>query len=200
MKTLLTTLLIFLFSVSGSLEAQKTSMDSKILEKSTITIDGTSNVHDWTSEVKQINSNIIFNAEAMKADNPFSPVQSLTLTIPVDKIDSGKGGMNRRMHGALKKDDHPNIRFELVSSEVKNGNASDNKFELSVTGDLTIAGVTNKVTIPVTAVQDAGNTYKFSGSYEINMKDYNMDPPTAMLGAVRSGEMVTVNFDIYVSN
>lgn len=200
MKTLLTTILLLLFSLSGNLEAQKTNSDSKVLEKSTITIDGTSNVHDWTSEVKQINSNIIFNAGAMKADNPSNPVQSFTLTIPVEKIDSGKGGMNRRMHGALKKDDHPEIRFELLSSELKNGNSSNNTFELSITGDLTIAGVSKKVTIPVTAVQDTGNTYKFSGSYEINMKDYNVDPPTAMLGAVRSGEMVTVNFDIFVSN
>ncbi len=200
MKTLLTAFLIMLFSFSGSLEAQKTSSNSKVLEKSTITIDGTSNVHDWTSEVKQINSDIAFNVESLKADNPSNPVQSLMLTIPVGKIDSGKGGMNKKMHGALNKNNHPDIRFELISSELKNGITSDNAFELSVTGDLTIAGVSKKVTIPVTAVQDTGNTYKFSGSYEINMKDYDVDPPTAMLGAVRSGEMVTVNFDIFVSN
>lgn len=199
MKTLLTTLFFFLFTLSGSIEAQKADSASKISEKSSITIDGTANVHDWSSEVEQINSNITFNAEMMMGEEPSNPVESLTLTIPVDKIESGKGGMNRKMHGALKKDKHPNITFELTSSELKNRTASDSAFELSVTGDLTIAGVTKNVTLPV-AASLVDNSYKFSGSYEINMKDYDVDPPTAMFGAIRSGEMVTVNFDILVEN
>lgn len=198
MKTLLITLIISMFSISGSIEAQETNF--RVLDKSTIQIEGTSNVHDWTSDVEQINSQISFNTEALQAENPSSPVESLSLTIPVAKIESGKGAMNRKMHGALKEDKHPNITFELSGSELAEGDISDSKFELTVKGKLTVAGVTKDVTIPVTANLIDGNTYQFSGNYKINMKDYKVDPPTAMFGAVRAGEMVTVVFDIFVAN
>lgn len=198
MKTLLITLIISMFSISGSIEAQETT--SRVLDKSTIQIEGTSNVHDWTSDVEQINAKISFNAEVLQAENPSSPVESLSLTIPVAKIESGKGAMNRKMHGALKEDKHPNITFELSGSELAEGDISDSKFELTVKGKLTVAGVTKDVTIPVTANLADGNTYQFSGNYKINMKDYKVDPPTAMFGAVRAGEMVTVVFDIFVVN
>lgn len=117
MKTLVTTLTLFLFSLSGSIEAQET--DVKVLENSTIKIEGTSNVHDWTAKAEQIRADIRFHAAALQEEQPASPVQSLWLVIPANRIESGKSGMNRKMYDALKVDKHPQITFELTGSELK---------------------------------------------------------------------------------
>jgi len=35
----------------------------------------------------------------------------------------------------------------------------------------------------------------FNGTQNINMKDYDVDPPKAMFGAIKAGEEVDVIFD-----
>lgn len=192
MKYLLTTTFFFLSVVFGTVVAQQNNIT--VLDKSTMQIEGTSNVHDWSADVKKMNFDISFNSSALDSDSISNPVESLSLTIPVEKMESGKGGLDRRMHDALKKDDHPNITYELISSEVTE--SSDYSFQLNTTGTVTIAGVSKEISFPVeAAIQNDGN-YKFTGNYEINMKDYDVEPPTAMFGAVRSGEKVTISFEL----
>src|SRR6056297_1901421 len=122
MKSLFTTLLIFLFTISGNVLAQSDSYE--ILDKSTIQVEGTSTLHDWTSNVEEFTSYIKFNAAALEGDTLNSPVESLSLTIPVKSIESGKGGMNRRTYDALKSDDFPNIMFQMNKAELVNADSA----------------------------------------------------------------------------
>jgi polyisoprenoid-binding protein YceI len=197
MKSLFTTLLIFLFTISGNVLAQSDSYE--ILEKSTIQVEGTSTLHDWTSDVEEFGSYIKFNAAALEGDTLSNPVESLSLTIPVESIESGKGGMNRRTYDALKSDDFPNIMFQMNNAELVNADSALTSMELSVEGNLTIAGTSKNITLPVTGTKQEDGSYKFTGEYEINMKDYNVDPPSAMFGTIKAGEVVTVPFEIYVA-
>ncbi|PAU94725.1 hypothetical protein CK503_04420 [Aliifodinibius salipaludis] len=196
MKSLFTTLLIFLFTISGNVLAQSDSY--KILEKSTIQVEGTSTLHDWTSDVEKFSSYIKFNAAALEGDTLNNPVESLSLTIPVKSIESGKGGMNRRTYDALKSDDFPNIMFQMNKAELVSSDSSLTSMKLNVEGSLTIAGTSNNITLPVTGTKQDDGSFKFTGEYEINMKDYKVDPPSAMLGTIKAGEMVTIPFEIYV--
>lgn len=197
MKSLFTTLLIFLFTISGNVLAQSDSYE--ILEKSTIQVEGTSTLHDWTSDVEEFGSYIKFNPAALEGDTLSNPVESLSLTIPVESIESGKGGMNRRTYDALKSDDFPNIMFQMNNAELVNADSALTSMELSVEGNLTIAGTSKNITLPVTGTKQEDGSYKFTGEYEINMKDYNVDPPSAMFGTIKAGEVVTVPFEIYVA-
>lgn len=193
MKSLLTSLLFFLSIAVGSAVAQQNNIT--LLEKSTMKIEGTSNVHDWTADVEQINATANFNTSALKADSMQNPVTALTLTIPVEGTESGKGGMNRRMHDALKKDKHPNITFKLSSAEITN--SSDSTFQLNTKGTLTIAGVSREISLPVDGSIVGDGSYKFTGSYELDMTNYKVEPPSAMFGAIQAGEKVTVVFELF---
>lgn len=196
MKYLLTSLIMFLSVAIGNVLAQSSSVT--LLEKSTMQIDGTSNVHDWTADVEQMDFDISFDQSAVEGDTLQNPVSDLSLTVPVEGLESGKGRMNGKIYDALKKDDHPTITFEMSSSELTEAN-SDTGFMLNTSGTLTVAGTSNDINFPVEGtIQDDG-TFMFTGSYEIDMNDYNVDPPTAMFGAVRSGEMVTINFELFFS-
>ncbi|NGP87049.1 YceI family protein [Fodinibius halophilus] len=197
MKTLLTNLILILFVATSSLTAQTT--DYVLLDKSTMQIDGTSTIHDWTSEVEEINTTINIEKEALKEETVNTPVKTFTMSIPVKSIESGKGGMNKKTYKALKEDDHPNITFKIDSTEMLNYNSSSSTMDLNVTGELAIAGVNRTISLPVKgAIQDEG-IYKFTGNYEINMKDYDIDPPSAVFGTIKSGEKVTVSFELYFS-
>ena len=195
MKSLFTTLLTVLVFTLGSAIAQQNTLT--LLDKSTMKIDGTSNLHDWTANAKTINTNMSFSVEELEAESPQNPVESLSLTIPVEQLESGKGGMNRRMYNALKKDNHPNITFELSSTTLEHVNPDSSSFTLNTSGMLTIAGVSKEVSFTVEgSIQDDGS-YNFSGAHKINMTEYNVEPPSAMLGAIKCGEIVTVKFDLF---
>ncbi|WP_445663991.1 YceI family protein [Fodinibius sp. AD559] len=197
MKSLFTTFLIFLFTISGNVLAQSNSYE--ILKKSTMQVEGTSTLHDWTSDVEEFSSYIKFDATTLEGDSISNPVQSLSLTIPVKSIKSGKGGMDRRTYDALKSDDFPNIMFQMNNAEITTTDSALTSMELNVEGNLTIAGTSNTITLPVTGEKQEDGSFKFTGEYEINMKDYNVDPPSAMLGTIKAGEMVTVVFEMYVA-
>lgn len=196
MKSILLSMLLFLFAVSGSVTAQ--SSNYELLDKSTMQVDGTSTIHDWTVDVEEINIDFEFNASALASNPDDNPVSSLTLSAPVEEMESGKGRMNGKMYDALKKDDHPNITFDLSSAEVTEA-ASESSFTLNTTGTLTIAGVSEEINFPVQGSVVEDGVYAFSGSYELNMKDYDVDPPSAMFGTIKSGETVTISFELFFS-
>ncbi|MEQ8807891.1 MAG: YceI family protein, partial [Imperialibacter sp.] len=73
-------------------------------------------------------------------------------------------------------------------------------FAVEAKGNLTIAGKTNAVTLPVAGKRDANGKYSFEGSYKLNMKDYDMEPPTAMFGQIVTGEEVEISVNLIVEN
>ncbi len=194
MKSLLTSILLLLSVSVGSAVAQQNTV--QLLDKSTMQIEGTSNVHDWTADVEQLNTDFNFNPSAFNEDSIQNPVNAFTLTIPVEQLESGKGGMNRRMHDALKKDKHPNITFNITSSELAE-QTSDSTFQLNTSGTLTIAGVSRDISLAVEGSILENGSYKFTGSYTLNMTDYKVEPPSAMFGAIKCGETVTVVFELF---
>ena len=44
--------------------------------------------------------------------------------------------------------------------------------------------------------QDSGDKITFSGEKELKMTDFNVTPPTAMFGAIKSGDDITIKYDV----
>src|SRR5664280_1312897 len=103
---------------------------------------------------------------------------------------------HRRSNDFLAMDDYPEITF--VSTGARQ--VDDTTFEL--TGDLTIKGVTNSITIPFTfegAARDPfGNTrVGFEGSVTISRKDYGITWNAALeTGGVLVGDKVVLEFEV----
>ena len=196
-KVLSIVTLLFLLFVTNTAFGQANAYEMH--ESSTMTIEGTSTLHDWESDVEEFSLEISMNQDAFTGSAAEGAISSLSLQAAVESIKSGKGGMDRRTYDALQEEDHPYITFNLTSAELADSVETDNEFTLNVTGDLTIAGVTNTVSFPVTGMMESDNSYRFEGNHEINMIDYEVDPPTAMLGTIKTGEVVTVNFNILLT-
>ena len=196
MKSMITSFFILLLVTTLSAESQNPVTEAYTLaEQSTMTVEGTSTIHDWELEVKDLSTSVALNPELLQNEQPASPVSNVSLTVPVKKMDSGKGGMNRKIYGALKEDEHPNITFSLDSTELATP-PENGSFTLNVSGNLTIAGHTRAISLPVTGTLTEEGNLRFAGSYKLNMTDYKVDPPTAVFGTIRSGEEVTIKFDL----
>ncbi|UAB84844.1 YceI family protein [Zunongwangia sp. SCSIO 43204] len=165
-------LLIFLFvGASGN------SQNLKPI-KTEILVEGTSNIHDWEMTSEKAVANVETNS---------GNVSKISVEIPVKSLESGKGGMDKNAYKALNEDDYPTVKFS--STEVS---AS------KITGKLTINGKTKTVAIPV-STKKASQGVEISGKHTINMTDFGIEPPTALMGTIKTGEEVTINFNFQVN-
>lgn len=179
MVRIITTLALTLVFTATSLAQLKVNHS-----KSSMTIDGTSNVHDWTSAVEIINGNMNAEINGTQVES----IQSLSLSIPVNSIKSGKSTMDKNTYKAMNADAHPTISYRLKSASI-NGNKA------TLEGTLTINGVSKTVKINVDCIASAG-TVALKGAYALKMSDYKIEPPVAMMGAMKTGDGVKLNFNV----
>jgi polyisoprenoid-binding protein YceI len=160
-------------------------------DETSISIQGTSNLHDWKMEAEDIKGFAISILKNGSIDN----FKNARITVDVEDIESGKRIMNNKTYEALKSEKHPQITFELES--IKDFYAAGTRFSGKATGTLTIAGESRNVSIPFNGkLKNNGNHINISGDYSLKMTSYNVDPPTAMLGSLTTGDKVTVAYNI----
>ncbi|MDP4291063.1 MAG: YceI family protein [Bacteroidota bacterium] len=157
-----------------------------VAKASSVKIQGTSSVHAWESATEQVNGEMVLSNGKQ--------IQSLMVKIPVKSIKSGKGLMDSKTYEAFDSDKNPSIIFQQTeASAVK---ISGKEVETNVTGNLSMAGVSKKITIKSTGKILGDGSYQFKGSVPIKMSDFRMKPPTAMMGMLKTGDGVTINFDV----
>ena len=166
-------------------------------QTSTVKIIGTSTLHDWTMQGTTINGGIDVAPEI--AADPFQPQAwssempvLVTVKIPVVAIKSEHDRMNNIMLDAMKAKSNPEIRYELT--EAVPANAGSDPFVVKTKGKLTIAGVTRDLLMDVVASRDGDKRYVLTGQTPIRMTDFGITPPVTMLGTLKTGDLVKVNF------
>jgi len=166
--------------------------------ESRIWVEGTSNVKNFKCTSKALQATVDASADAVRAVlGGEKAVTAVQLTVPEKSLDCGTGTMNGHMLEALKNKEHPDIGFRLVSYDLT---TADSGRAGTLNGVLTINGVDKTIAIPVKLTAGAAGELRVTGKYELNMKDYGVKPPTLMLGTMRVGEKVTVNFDLLLKS
>ncbi len=180
-----------------------TQVSYKVDEGSTMTITGTSTLHDWTSKVNEIGGDFVFKNEIKDKKLPKSGsiVEQIKMVIPVLSIESPRGStMDNKTYNALKSEDHPEMIFEVKSDNIESIiDKSAEKFLLKVTGDLTLAGYTKEITIDLEGQKLTNGQLKFLGAYPIDMVEFEIEPPSAMFGQIKTGKDVVIDFDLLLS-
>ncbi|GAA3425058.1 YceI family protein [Streptosporangium sandarakinum] len=132
----------------------------------------------------------------INGDDPAA--SSARVVIKAASIDTRNAQRDEHLRGNdfLAMDDHPEITF--VSTAVR----QTGETEFDLTGDLTIKGVTNQVTIPFTYEGTAADPFGnlrvgFEGSVTINRKDYGVTWNAALeTGGVLVGEKIVLEFEV----
>jgi polyisoprenoid-binding protein YceI len=156
---------------------------------------GTSNLHNWTMEAKDITCSAKFNFLPGNGNQPKS-LTELSLSVPVKNLKSGESSMDSRAYTALKAKTYTDIAFVLTSATIVPG--QKDHFLIRGTGNLSIAGVTNPVSMDVNCQVSPDGIITCIGSEKLKMTDYQIKPPTFMLGALKTGNDLTINFTVVV--
>lgn len=159
---------------------------------STITVSGTSSLHDW-----DVVSNS-FNGKIQIKDITTGQLESLEVYIDSESLKSGKNAMDKKTYKALKTDKFKSIKFKML--EVKsNKKIDDSTYEMRLVGEMTICGETKMKTIDF-LLSKTGNALNATGSCAMKMTDFNIEPPTALLGAITTGDDITIKFNTNFKN
>lgn len=164
---------------------------------SSVTISGTSTIHDWTMKGSTIGGAIEIapdiaadptRSASWKSDKP----ALVTVTIPVTAIKSEHAKMDSVMLDAMKAKQFPEVKYELTQATPVKGNAE--AFVLRTSGRVTVAGVTRDVEMDIAGTKTGAKSYAFAGEVPMTMTSFGIKPPTAMLGTIKSGDAIKVAF------
>lgn len=157
---------------------------------SKITVAGTSTMHDWTMTSEDVKVQASLN----NSGSGGYVVEVLRFSVPVNTLKSGKSGMDDNAYKALKEKKFPTITFELGNTGAGGASA------VEATGQLTIAGVTKTIAINGKVERLSNGDVKITGTYKLSMNDYQVEPPSFMFGTVNTGEEVTIDYQLILSN
>src|SRR5262249_2809352 len=106
--------------------------------------------------------------------------------------------MDDIMNDSLRGRDHPKIHYWLDHLVLKHsGKGLDTPNEYDAHGHLTVAGVTNEISMPVTVLVSGSGQLKILGRAAVKMSDFNIEPPSPRiaLGFIKTGDEVRISFD-----
>lgn len=158
------------------------------LVRSTVKIEGTSTLHDWSAEVTKASGKAV-----MQEGGGNLSISSVNIDMEVGSVKSDKGStMENNIYNALKGKTYPKITFQLTKVNSVSGTAAD--LTANVSGNLTIAGTTKAVDLAVKGKKKANGELEFSGTKKMKMTTFNVKPPSFMFGAMKTGDDITITF------
>jgi len=168
-------------------------------------IEGTSTVHDWRVEGKIIGGKFLAGADfplTKEAAKPGPVTAKADIFIPVRSLKSVKDGkpysnsMDDIMYEKLLEKTSKLIKYslkEFTFQEVRESGGPVLLFEAK--GDLTVAGVTKPITMPVEMrVDTEGKQLRFTGGLSSMMSDFKIETPVALGGTIKTGNDVKLGF------
>ncbi|PZX93647.1 YceI family protein [Flavobacterium aquariorum] len=179
-KTIITSMV--LFTMTLTVNAQKTyNLDAK----TNFSVFGTSTLHDW--EMKSPSRTGAANLTV--TDSKITDINSIDITLPAESIKSEKKSMDKVAYETLKTDKFKNIKYVLKSAD------KVNETTWNLTGTYTIAGVSKVLKTQVKTTVTNG-VVNIQGSNKITFSEFGMKSPTAMFGAIKTGEDLTIKFNL----
>jgi len=175
---LLTMLLIVTF---GNAQVKYSAKDDLNL-----LVSGTSTLHDWDMKEARGECTAFF---AFNASGDITALTSLSVIIPAEGLKSEHSGMDKNAYKALKTSAAPTISYKLISASVS-GNT------IKCTGKLNIAGTTKDADIIATYKLNSDKSITVNGKKNISMKDFSMEPPSFMMGTIKTGNDIVLKFDV----
>lgn len=160
------------------------------LAESKLVVDGTSNLHDWTIDAKSMGGKATFSIES----GDLQEIKNLDFVVEAEKLVSGKSGMDKNTFKALKTSVNKKIIFKLIKVN-KITAQTKNVYLLETQGDLTVAGATKRINQSFT-IRLLGKKIIFYGKQKIDMTLYGVEPPTALMGTIKTGKDVVVDFKV----
>ncbi len=189
MSVLSTALFLFMammsFSLKGSLSDVKFHSQSLSL-----VVKGTSTLHDWDITSDKGRCEVLL---VIDNNDKLNDISGLNFSVQAESLKSGHTLMDNNTYKALKTDVNKTISYVLSSADVSQVNAAT--YQIKTLGKLTIAGTTRETDLTATAKYNPSDkSFTITGTKAFKMTDYNVKPPTVMMGTIKTGNEISVSF------
>jgi len=159
-----------------------------------LVIEGTSNIHDWDMKSDKGFCSGIFD---VSNTGTLTGMSYLNFFVPAESLKSEHKAMDKNTYKALNTGKFSQINFTASSANIRpNGTG----YLLVAKGRLTISGTTKDVTLVANGVVNPDKSISYSGSYNLKMTDYNVEPPSIMFGTIKTGDNVVVKFNLVLKS
>lgn len=187
MKTRIGTLFLLMFVFYTNILLSQSILQSNVT-KSDLIVKGTSSMHDWVMTAEKFNCTVAVN----NTGNSFV-IKDINFNCN-SSLKSDNSIMDKKAWDALKTKEFKSIQFE--SKEVIAINSTNQKAEGTIQGELKLKGITKKISLPYKSELDNLGNLNITGDLKLKMSEFGIDPPTALMGTLKTGDEVTVSFQI----
>lgn len=182
---IITTWLTAILAVSFPLVSCSQVIANLNLPESKVFVRGTSSMHDWEVAFDKYEVEFSFR----NTDHGKMSISNVKAVFYGASVTSENKIMTGKARDALMVREHPEIVF--ISEGAENLLLNEGKINGTLKGKLSLGGVSKSIDIGFSG-NIKGDRILISGSEEVNMADYGIKPPTALLGTLKTGEKVTV--------
>ena len=186
--------LFLLMLIPAFIKAQSTS--KFIIEPtSSFVLKGVSNVNEFDCELQEgFCEEQLSVGYTHERGNVYFKNASLSLS--VSKFNCKSKYITRDMKKTLNVEEFPFMEFELLS--IKNFKNSKNTCPMAE-ALVTISGHTNKYYLKYELNPISDSTYQIKMDSDFKMKDFNIDPPSAMMGLIKVHDTISVEIDLQIT-
>lgn len=139
-----------------------------------VEIHGTSTLHDWK---------MVSNETKTVFENDGSTITKLNVSVQIKTLKSGDTGLDEKAYETLKIDRNNIITFKLLEADLAAG---------TIKGVFKVLDKERTETLkPEVLTLD-----RVSGNFKVKMTEFGLEVPSVMFGAIKSGDEVTVKYDI----
>lgn len=190
-------LLLFALVVQGSAVVAQPRI--ALQPESQVRIHGRSTVSAFACSSTQVqgdgHSKFTLHDALPESTAPATISGTARIQVPVASLDCGHRQMNRDLYEALKANTYPEIAFSFGSARLRTS-TTRKTYHVQVAGLLTIAGTTRTVEMDVHIQPLADGRFQATARLPLDMRDYAIQPPTAMMGLIRVQPRIEVHFDL----
>lgn len=165
--------------------------------KSKVALTGTTNVNSYECVSNDSFTRGYLLADLLPGSNAIY-FSEATLGLRVESFDCGNRLMNRDFHNALGAAINPFIEIELIEARALANSMPGDYGKIRIQLSLVVNGVSKQTDMIVDFSNINNSSYTISGSINLRLSDFKIDPPSPALGLVKVRDQVTINFNLQV--
>ncbi len=178
----------FFMGSSILMSAQSYTIDNT---QSSLAVHGTSTLHDWKLNAKTIKGMATLEVKGKELKG----IKSLSIEVPVATMNSGLDAIDNHMRTAMTANDASVVTFILT--EVTNLTANTiGGYTVQADGNISIIKNSKPVALQATIEMKENGAIRIFGETHISMTDYEVEPPQAEMGSIKTEDDVKVIFDV----
>lgn len=138
-----------------------------------------------------------------QVDKATSSVQFLDtrLLLQISEMDCGGAMINKDFQKTLKAKQYPFIELNLMEAINLDCNTLEecgNWIFFKTKTNITLNGQTREEEIPVHVLKKNEKSYQITGTKTIELKDFEIEPPTALMGMIKVQNSIKIDFDLEI--